>query len=81
MLHGPPGDIAVLAFGYKHHAAIDRRLGFIRSWSVTSAAAYDGAQLCNMLDRSNTGSKVWADLAHQRTPLKDPRHRRARLGV
>src|ERR671916_2250465 len=35
-------DIAVPAFGYKNHAAIDRRHGFIRGWSVTNAAAYDG---------------------------------------
>jgi transposase, IS5 family len=58
-------DIAVPAFGYKNHAAIDRRHGFIRGWSVTSAAAYDGAQLCNVLDRGNTGSKVWADSAYR----------------
>lgn len=32
-------------FGYKNHAAIDRRHGFIRGWNVTSASAYDGAQL------------------------------------
>ena len=38
-------DIAVPAFGYKNHAAIDRCHGFIRGWSVTNAAAYDGAQL------------------------------------
>ena len=28
-------DIAVPAFGYKNHAAIDRRHGFIRGWNVT----------------------------------------------
>ena len=58
-------DIAVPAFGYKNHAAIDQRHGFIRGWSVTSAAAYDGAQLRNVLDRENTGSKVWADTAYR----------------
>jgi len=58
-------DIAVPAFGYKNHAAIDRQHGFIRGWSVTSAAAYDGAQLGNVLDRENTGSKVWADTAYR----------------
>ncbi|MEC5293889.1 MULTISPECIES: transposase, partial [unclassified Aurantimonas] len=58
-------DIAVPAFGYKDHVSIDRRFGFIRGWSATSASAYDGAQLCNVLDRSNTGSKVWADTAYQ----------------
>jgi IS5 family transposase len=58
-------DIAIPAFGYKNHAAIDRRHGFIRGWSVTSAAAWDGAQLRNVLDRCNTGSTVWADTAYR----------------
>jgi len=58
-------DIAVPAFGYKNHAAIDRRHGFIRGWSVTSASAWDGAQLRGLLDKSNTGSTVWADTAYR----------------
>lgn len=58
-------DIAIPAFGYKSHAAIDRRHGFIRGWNVTSAAAYDGAQLRNVLNRANTGSTVWADTAYR----------------
>lgn len=58
-------DIAVPAFGYKNHAAIDRRHGFIRGWNVTSASAYDGAQLRNVLDKNNTGSTVWADTAYR----------------
>ncbi|MCQ0988816.1 IS5 family transposase [Jiella marina] len=58
-------DIAVPAFGYKNHIAIDRRHGFIRGWSTTNAAAYDGAQLPNVLDKNNTGSTVWADTAYR----------------
>ena len=58
-------DIAIPAFGYKNHAAIDRQHGFIRGWNVTSASAYDGAQLCNVLNRGNTGSTVWADTAYR----------------
>jgi IS5 family transposase len=58
-------DIAVPTFGYKNHASIDRRHGFIRGWKVTSASAYDGAQLRNVLDKNNTGSKVWADTAYR----------------
>lgn len=58
-------DIAVPAFGYKNHIAIDRRHGFIRGWSTTNAAAYDGAQLPNVLDKRNTGSTVWADTAYR----------------
>jgi IS5 family transposase len=61
----PQRDIAIPAFGYKNHAAIDRRHGFIRGWSVTSASAYDGAQLRNVLNRGNTGSTVWADTAYR----------------
>jgi len=58
-------DIAVPAFGYKNHIAIDRRHGFIRGWSRSNAAAYDGAQLPNVLDKQNTGSTVWADTAYR----------------
>lgn len=36
-------DIAIPAFGYKNHASIDRRHGFIHGWNVTNAAAYDVA--------------------------------------
>jgi len=58
-------DIPVPAFGYKNHASIERRHGFIRGWNVTSASAWDGAQLPNLLDRNNTGSTVWADTAYR----------------
>jgi transposase, IS5 family len=58
-------DIAVPAFGYKNHAAIDRWHGFIRGWSVTDAAAWDGAQLAKLVVRGNTGSTVWADTAYR----------------
>jgi IS5 family transposase len=59
-------DTAVPAFGYKNHASIDRRHGFIRGWNVTSASAYDGAQLhSNVLNRGNTGTTVWADTAYR----------------
>ena len=58
-------DIAVPAFGYKNHASIDRRHGFIRGWTVTGASAYDGAQLRAVLDKNNTGSTVWADTAYR----------------
>jgi IS5 family transposase len=57
-------DIAVPAFGYKNHASIDRRHGFIRGFNVTGAAAYDGAQLEAVI-RRNTGSTVWADTAYR----------------
>lgn len=58
-------DIAVPAFGYKNHIQIDRRHGLIRRWKTTDAARYDGAQLRNLLDKTNTASKVWADTAYR----------------
>ena len=57
-------DIAIPVFGYKSHASIDRRYGFIRRWDVTDAAAHDGRVLRDgLLDKTNTGSTVWADSA------------------
>lgn len=61
----PAQDIAIPMFGYKNHIAIDRAYGLIREWSATDAAAYDGARLENVLDRSNTASDVWADTAYR----------------
>ncbi|WP_291826742.1 hypothetical protein [Bosea sp. (in: a-proteobacteria)] len=37
----PPVDIAIPAFGYQSHIAIDREHGLFRRWLVTDAAAYD----------------------------------------
>src|SRR5258708_15634180 len=39
----PPVDIAIPAFGYKNHVAIDKEFGLIRTWLATDAAAYHGA--------------------------------------
>jgi IS5 family transposase len=75
----PAMDLAIPAFGYKNHISIDRRfrLGFggmpriprrlrIRRWKATDASAHDGARLREgLLDRSNTGSNVWADTAYR----------------
>ena len=58
-------DIAIPMFGYKNHAAIDRRHGFIRGWTVTAASAHDGAQLRNVVTKGNTGSVVWADTVYR----------------
>ena len=53
------------AFGYKNHLSTDRRHGLIRKWTVTDAAAHDGRQLAEVIDRSNTASSVWADTAYR----------------
>jgi IS5 family transposase len=61
----PQVDLAVPAFGYKNHVAIDRRHGLIRGWMGTHAAAHDGARLAEVLDGDNTASDVWADTAYR----------------
>lgn len=71
-------DIAIPLFGYcpkgalcaKNHLGIDRRHGLIRTW--TDAARHDGAQLPELLDKTNTGSWVWADTAYR--PAKNEAH-------
>ncbi len=47
-------DIAIPVFGYKSHASIDRRHGFIRKWDVTDASRHDGRMLRRgLLDPTN----------------------------
>lgn len=58
-------EIATPVYGYKSHVCADRRHRFIRKWSVTDAARYDGRELPGLLDRANTGSPVWADTAYR----------------
>jgi transposase, IS5 family len=59
-------DIAIPVFGYKSHAGIDRRHGFIRKWQVTDASRHDGRMLRRgLLDKTNTGATVWADSAYR----------------
>jgi transposase, IS5 family len=61
----PPVDLAIPVFGYQNHISIDRGFGFIRKWAATDAAAYEGARLREgLLDKSNTASGVWADMAY-----------------
>ena len=61
----PPVNLAIPAFGYKNHIAVDLAYGLIRKWTATHAAAHDGARLEEVLDRSNTASEVWADKAYR----------------
>ena len=67
---GPDGqkakvEIAIPVFGYKNHISIDRAHGFVRRFTVTNAAAHDGARLSAVLDKTNTASAVWADTAYR----------------
>ena len=61
----PQRDLAIPAFGYKNHISTDKRHGLIRKWTVTDAAAHDGARLPELLDKNNTASNVWADTAYR----------------
>lgn len=58
-------EIATPAYGYKSHIGTDRRFRFIRTWTVTDAARYDGRELGGLLDKTNTASPVWADTAYR----------------
>lgn len=58
-------ELVVPCFGYKNHVTIDRRHGFVRRYTVTHAAAHDGAQLAAVLDPDNTASGVWAGTAYR----------------
>src|ERR1700726_1391090 len=62
----PPVDVAIPVFGYQNHISLDRGFGFIRKWSATDAAAYEGRRLRDgLLDKTNTASSVWADTAYR----------------
>src|ERR1700752_1344665 len=62
----PMVDLAIPVFGYQNHISIDRGFGFIRQWSATDAAAYEGRRLREgLLDKTNTASGVWADTAYR----------------
>ena len=55
----PPVDLAIPVFGYPNHISLDRGFGFIRKWSATDAAAYEGRRLRDgLLDKTNTASSV-----------------------
>lgn len=59
-------------FGYKSHVSIDRKFRLIRKWKTTDAAASDGARLREgLLNRSNSGSNVWADTAYRSKANED----------
>jgi IS5 family transposase len=61
----PQVDLAVPAFGYKNHVAIDHRHGLIRRWTASHAASHDGARLAEVVDADNTAGDVWADTAYR----------------
>jgi transposase, IS5 family len=85
----PLPQIALPVFGYKSHISIDRKFGFIRAGTVTSAADADGRQLKLVIDKQNTAADVWADSAYrsqknekwlEANMLKSQIHRRKPVG-
>jgi IS5 family transposase len=60
-----PVTIAIPVFGYKNHIATDVKHGFIRSFTVSDAAAHDGKRLKELVRQDNTASGVWADTAYR----------------
>ena len=52
-------------FGYKSHVNVDRRYRLIRRWTVSHAAAHDGARLPGLLDPDAFATPVWADTAYR----------------
>ena len=66
-------DIAILILGYKSHAGINRRHGFIRIRQVTDASSYDGGMLRRgPLDTSNTAATVGAGEPMSATGSNEP---------
>src|SRR5260370_11051335 len=52
-------------YGYKNHVDEDNAHNLIRKWDVTNAAVHDSQKLDDVLDLSNTGKEVWADIAYR----------------
>ena len=61
----PLPQIALPVFGYKSHISIDRKYGFIRQETVTSASDADGRQLEHLVCKDKMASDVWADSAYR----------------
>ena len=65
----PQVDLAIPAFGYKNHIAIDRAHGLIRKWTATHAAAklrargspsegLGGCRLAGLLGAASVGAMI-----------------------
>ncbi len=65
-------EIAIPVSGDKAHPGTDRRHGFIRAWSVTDAARYDGRELPRLLDRTHAASGVRAGERVNATGSREP---------
>ena len=52
-------------YGYKNHVGVDRKHKIVRRYTETDASVHDSQKLDEVLDKSNTGSEVWADSAYR----------------
>jgi transposase, IS5 family len=60
---GRVGATPVPVFGHRSHLGIARVRGLVRTWTVTHAAAHEGAQLGSPLDPADAAGVVWAGTA------------------
>jgi IS5 family transposase len=57
-------------YGYKNHIGVDRKHKLIRRFAETDASVHDSQKLDEILDKSNTGSEVWADSAYRSAEIE-----------
>ena len=57
-------------YGYKNHIGVDRKHKLIRRYAETDASVHDSQKLDDVLDKSNTGSAVWADSAYRSAEIE-----------
>ena len=57
-------------YGYKNHIGVDRKHKLIRRYAETDASVHDSQKLDDVLDKSNTGSEVWADSAYRSAEIE-----------
>ncbi len=58
-------------FGYKNHVGTDKTHKLIRKWDATDASVHDSQKLDCLLDKGNTGKKVWADSAYRSAAIEE----------
>ena len=75
----PMMEIATPVYGYKIHVGVDRHHRFIRTWSVTDAARYDGRELPGFW----TGQYRLVGLGRHRVSIREEReaHRQGGAGL
>lgn len=57
--------LMIPVYGYKNHINVDRRYRLVRRWTVSHAAAHDGARLPGLLNPDAFADGVWADTAYR----------------